>query len=74
MMAKTKEKIADFRAKTDKEIETLLGERRREQFNLRFQKATGQMSNTAQVGKVRKEIAKLMTITRERQIKTTKKA
>jgi large subunit ribosomal protein L29 len=65
-MAKNTVKAADVRLKTDKELETRLGELRKEQFNLRFQKATGQLANTARVTHVRKEIAKIMTITGER--------
>ena len=46
---------------------------KKEQFNLRFQRASGQLSNTARVREVRRDIARIMTI--ERQQKTvTKKA
>ncbi len=38
---------------------------RQEVFNLRFQKATGQMSNTAMIGKTRKELARVKTILNE---------
>jgi len=65
-MAKNTVKAADVRAKTDKELETRLAELRKEQFNLRFQRATGQLANTARVGHVRKEIAKIVTIIGER--------
>ncbi len=59
-------KTADVRLKTEKELETRLVELRKEQFNLRFQKATGQLANTARVNAVRKEIAKIMSVTSER--------
>ena len=65
-MAKNTVKAADVRTKTDKELETRLSELRKEQFNLRFQKATGQLANTARVGHVRKEIAKITTVVGER--------
>ena len=65
-MAKNTVKTADVRTKTDKELETRLSELRKEQFNLRFQKATGQLANTARVGLVRKEIAKISTVLTER--------
>ncbi len=68
-MAKNTEKMADFRLKTDKELETMVLDLRKEQFNLRFQKATGQLANTARVTAVRKEIAKIMTVIGERQRK-----
>ncbi len=58
-MAKNTVKAADVRMKTDKELETRLAELRKEQFNLRFQRATGQLANTARVNHVRKEIAKI---------------
>ncbi len=72
-MAKNTVKTADVRQKTDKELETRLADLRKEQFNLRFQRATGQLANTARVGHVRKEIAKIMTIVGERQRKSEKK-
>lgn len=68
-MAKDKETIADIRLKTDKELESRLMELRKEQFNLRFQKATGQLANTARVTAVRKEIARIMTVIGERRSK-----
>lgn len=68
-MAKNTIKAADVRQKTDKELETRLMELRKEQFNLRFQKATGQLTNTARVTAVRKEIAKITTVMGERQRK-----
>jgi large subunit ribosomal protein L29 len=66
-MAKNTVKTADVRTKTDKELETRLSELRKEQFNLRFQTATGQLANTARARHVRKEIAKITTVVGERQ-------
>lgn len=66
-MAKNTVKAADVRMKTDKELEVRLLELRKEQFNLRFQKATGQLANTARMSAVRKEIAKITTVIGERQ-------
>jgi len=71
-MAKNTVKAADVRAKTDKELETRLADLHKEQFNLRFQKATGQLNNTARVGHVRKEIAKITTVIGERHRKHEK--
>lgn len=62
-MAKTQ----DLRAQKNEELEGRLGELKKEQFNLRFQRASGQLTNTAQFGKVRHEIAQIKTILRERQ-------
>lgn len=69
-MAKNTVKAADVRQKTDKELEARVTELRKEQFNLRFQKATGQLANTARVKAVRKEIAKIMTVAAERKRKS----
>jgi large subunit ribosomal protein L29 len=66
-MAKSQVKAADVRLKTDKELEDRVLELSKEQFNLRFQKATGQLTNTARVTAVRKEIAKIKTVLGERQ-------
>ena len=53
-------------SKTADELGTRLGELKKEQFNLRFQKASGQLSNTAQIARVRKEIAQIKTMLGER--------
>ena len=53
---------ADIRAKSPDELKDLLGNLRKEQFNLRFQKATGQLENTARVRQVRRDIARVKTI------------
>jgi large subunit ribosomal protein L29 len=45
-----------------------LSESRRELFNLRFQLATGQLDNTSRLGEVRRDIARLATFLREREI------
>ena len=71
-MAKNTVKPADVRGKTDKELDTRLADLRKEQFNLRFQKATGQLANVARQRHVRKEIAQIMTIAGERKRKAGK--
>ena len=73
-MAKNKELLAGLRDKTDKELEDRVLELRKEQFNLRFQRATGQLANTARMNAVRKEIAKIMTLVGERQREAAKSA
>jgi len=55
-------KAQDLRAKGKDELETRLAELKKEQFNLRFQKASGQLANTAQFGNVRREIAQIKTL------------
>ncbi len=56
----------DVRAKTPDELTSMLTDLRREQFNLRFQRATGQQENTSRVRAVRRDIARVKTILAER--------
>jgi len=58
--------IADIRAKTLDELKDELETLKKEQFNLRFQRATQQMENTSQVRRVRREVAKVKTVMREK--------
>jgi large subunit ribosomal protein L29 len=67
-MAKTKERVAELRLLGDNELVERLSESRRELFNLRFQLATGQLDNSARLGEVRRDIARLATFLREREI------
>ncbi len=55
-------KATDIRAKSDDQLNTMLLDLRREQFNLRFQRATGQTEGTARVKVVRRDIARVKTI------------
>ncbi len=57
----------DVRAKTPDELSTMLLDLRKEQFNLRFQRATGQQEGTARVRQVRRQIARVKTIMAEKQ-------
>jgi len=59
-------KIADIRAKSPDDLNLLLVELRKEQFNLRFQRATGQNEGVGRVRKVRREIAQVKTILAEK--------
>lgn len=59
-------KASDIRAKTPDELEAQLVDLRREQFNLRFQRATGQSESVGRVRVVRREIARVKTIIAER--------
>ena len=67
-MAKKKNTIEDFRGKTADELGEQLTKLKKEQFNLRFQRATGQLENTARVRQVRRDIARLKTVLREREM------
>ena len=55
-------KPADIRAKSPDELAVLLLDLRKEQFNLRFQRATGQLEGVGRVRQVRRDIARVKTI------------
>ncbi len=65
-------KADDLRAKTQDQLTDELASLKKEQFNLRFQKATGQLEKTARVREVRRDIARIKTIAAEKS--ATKKA
>jgi large subunit ribosomal protein L29 len=58
--------IEDIRNFTLDQLEDELLKLKREQFNLRFQKATAQLNNTARVREVRRTIARIKTVEREK--------
>ena len=60
-------KIEDVRALTPDQLTEQLTNLKKEQFNLRFQKATGQVEKTHRVGEVRKDIARIRTVLRAKQ-------
>jgi large subunit ribosomal protein L29 len=59
-------KVEDLRAKSDAELDQELLGLRREQFNLRMQRATGQAPRPDQYGKARRNIARIKTVITER--------
>ena len=59
---------AELRALSADELTDKLVEAKEELFNLRFQNATGQLDNTARLNKVRREIARIYTVQREREL------
>jgi large subunit ribosomal protein L29 len=64
----------DFRARTADELGDQLTKLKKEQFNLRFQRANGQLENTGRVRVVRKEIARLETVMTEKRTAQSAKA
>lgn len=62
-------KTKDIRSMTTKELKTKLNELTSELFNLRFSHATGNLPNNMQLHIVKKDIAKVKTIIRERELK-----
>jgi len=65
-MAEKKTTVADVRAKTPDELKDQLVNLKKEQFNLRFQRATQQLEAPARVRQVRREIARIQTILGEK--------
>ena len=59
---------SELRELKDNDLATRLAETRQELFNLRFQHATGQLENTTRLNVLRKEIARINTLLREREI------
>ena len=64
-------KVVDVRAKTDDELAEQLDVFGREIFNLRFQRANGQLENTDRVRQVRRDIARIKTVLGERHRKAS---
>jgi large subunit ribosomal protein L29 len=60
-------KIAEVRALSQDQLAETLLSLKKEQFNLRFQRATGQMEKTHRVDEVRKDIARIKTVLRSKQ-------
>jgi len=70
-MAKAKQLTGeDVRALSDDQLQDSLLKLKKEQFNLRFQRATGQLENTARFMQIRRDIARIKTDQRRRAIQT----
>jgi len=67
--AKTSSKADDFRTKSTDELTDQVAKLKKEQFNLRFQKANGQLERTARIRVVRRDIARIQTILAEQRRK-----
>ena len=63
-------KASEVRLMTEDQLDDKVVALKKEQFNLRFQRATGQLENTARVRQVRRDIARFMTIAAEKRAKT----
>jgi large subunit ribosomal protein L29 len=59
-------KPADLRLKSNDELAKELGDLKKERFNLRFQRASGQLENTSRVRQVRRDIARISTVLGEK--------
>ena len=65
---KTKEQMKALNQKTLAELDTDLKDKKSELFNLRFQRSTGKLTNSARFGEVKKDIARIKTILRQREL------
>ena len=65
-MSKSELKAVDVRAITEIQLTDTLLKLKKEQFNLRFQQASGQLDNTARYGQIRRDIARIQTVQNER--------
>ncbi len=63
---KSTQRLSDIRAMSTDQMNDELARLKKEQFNLRFQKATGQLENTGRIGQVRRDIARIMTVSRQK--------
>jgi large subunit ribosomal protein L29 len=63
---KTKSRVSDLSALSVDQLQEELVRLKKEQFNLRFQRATGQLENTARVRVVRRDIARIRTLSRNK--------
>ena len=66
-------KAADIRTMTIDQIDDEVLKLKKEQFNLRFQRATGQLENTSRVREVRRDIARLKTVAKNKRSGAPKK-
>jgi large subunit ribosomal protein L29 len=66
---KSTEQLTKMRELTTQELVTQLKDRKEELFNLRFQLATGHLTDATRIREVRKEIARIHTVQRERELK-----
>ncbi|MBT9258969.1 MAG: 50S ribosomal protein L29 [Clostridiales bacterium] len=66
-------KAEELRELTDEELERKIRDLKAELFNLRFQKATGQLENPMRLRDVRRDIARALTVRRERQLQAAGK-
>jgi large subunit ribosomal protein L29 len=63
---KSKQRTSDIKAMSTDQLTDELLNLKKEQFNLRFQRATGQLENTGRVREVRKDIARVKTLQRQK--------
>ena len=65
---KSKARVSDLRVMTEDQLDDEALKLKKEQFNLRFQRASGQLPNTARVRVVRRDIARVKTIAAQKRV------
>jgi large subunit ribosomal protein L29 len=70
---KSSQRFGDIRVMTDDQLADELVKLKKEQFNLRFQRATGQLENTSRVRVVRRDIARVKTVAAQKRAAAAKK-
>ena len=63
---KSAQRVSDLQAMTPDQLQDELLSLKKEQFNLRFQRATGQLENTGRIREVRRDVARVKTLTRQK--------
>jgi large subunit ribosomal protein L29 len=71
-MAMAEIKVEDIRRMSDDEMDAEVLKLKKERFNLRFQRATGQLENTARIREARRDIARIKTIAGQKRAAKTK--
>ncbi|MEA2760674.1 MAG: large subunit ribosomal protein [Methylobacteriaceae bacterium] len=69
---KTKQRVTDLRVMSDDQLNDEVLRMKKEQFNLRFQRATGQLENTSRVREVRRDIARAKTVASQKRASAKK--
>jgi large subunit ribosomal protein L29 len=69
---KTKQRVTDLRVMSDDQLNDEVLRMKKEQFNLRFQRATGQLENTSRVRVVRRDIARAKTMASQKRASAKK--
>jgi large subunit ribosomal protein L29 len=63
---KSNKRLSDLKTMTPDQLQDELLSLKKEQFNLRFQRATGQLENTGRIREVRRDVASVKTLTRQK--------
>jgi large subunit ribosomal protein L29 len=68
---KSTQRLSDIKVMTDDQLSDEIQKLKKEQFNLRFQRATGQLENSSRVRTIRRDIARIKTIAAQKRTEKT---